>query len=67
MMEVIIFVIIVIAAFWAIASGIWVAIALVSAISARQGRQDSQDRSQSTGCLTAKAEDRGQKNLISEF
>jgi len=37
-MEVIVFVIIVIAALLVIASGIWVAIALVNAISARQGR-----------------------------
>jgi len=53
-MEVIIFIIIVIAALLTIASGVWVAIALVNAISAgsrgagslHQGRQDSQDRRQ---------------------
>jgi len=53
-MDVFILVIVVIGALFVIASGIWVAIALVNAISARQGRQDSEDRSQ-------KAEDRGQK------
>jgi len=53
-MDVFILVIVVIGTLSVIASGIWVAIALVSAISAHQGRQDSQDRSQKT-------EDRGQK------
>jgi hypothetical protein len=42
-MEVIIFIIIVIAAFLAIASGIWVAIALVSAISAHRDQANKEN------------------------
>jgi len=45
-MDVLILVIVVMGALFVIASGVWVAIALVSAISSHQGRQDSQDRRQ---------------------
>jgi len=45
-MEVVIVVLVVIAALLVIASGVWVAIALVSAISTHQGKQGSEDRRQ---------------------
>ncbi len=47
-MEAAILIIVIIGTLFAIASGVWVAMALVSAISTHQGKQGSDDRRQKT-------------------